>query len=266
MEFSAYDFIYDGISSEEFCLKIINIGDSTGVQSLNGGSGIELVEDKVRRVPTPYLYGVEKAPVLTFSLTFGVLQREPLDATDRRAISNAFFGKQNYKWLDILQEDLMDVRFRCILSNPRNVFISGAQYAFTCDVICDAPWGWSYNETYSYSLDSGYSEIVFNNTSDDNGYYYPKLRIKPSNVSNDFSIKNVTDGGREFKFSDLHPNGIEEISVDNAKKIITSTNGTNRLINFNNMWLRFRQGENTLQISGFGNLEITCMFPRRVGG
>jgi hypothetical protein len=97
MAFVAYDFIYGGMESERYGLKIIDI-DGNGVVNSMASSNVQIVNDTVRRRAVPFDYGVQKAPVLAFPLTFG--SEEPLDKFDQRIIVSGFLGKkQTSGWI-----------------------------------------------------------------------------------------------------------------------------------------------------------------------
>lgn len=264
MTFFGSDFIFDGMASEKYCLKLLDLNGS-GVIDSSAGTNVEPVIDVIRRKAQPYIYGMQQTPTLTFPLTFGRMTQDPLDAYDRRAISQYLFGQNGYKWLEIIQPDLAEVRFKCILQNPQWTYIGNMAQVITCDVVCDAPWAWGYEEVYTINV-NGSTTYTFNNQSDDNFYLFPKLEITPSNVTTRFAIKNLDDNNRTFEFTNLNTNGQEIIFVDNHNQILESSLGNYRTRNFNWKWFRLIQGFNDLEISGTGKLVIKCLFAKKVGG
>ena len=177
------------------------------------------------------------------------------------------FGHATYKKLQIMQPDLQDMYFNCILSSPQ-VFKSGNMIkGFSCRVICDSPFGWAFPKvsTYTYTSSQNNLALLFMNLSNDNYYLFPTVQITMNSFGGSFSITNTSDGSRIFGFTALSPNEI--ITVNNDLGIVTSSTGFKRLANFNKNWLRFKKGANSLLINGqAASLRLTYSFAKKIGG
>ena len=248
--FHAFDFIYDDVPSQRFDLKIINFEDGGLFQGV-GSSNVEIYTQRVLRKAKPYYLGRSQQPVLEFPLTFGT--DSEISALDRDLISRWLFGRDGYKKLYILQDDLNGAYFNCFLTNPTPLYIGNMNFAFQCNVVCDSPFAYSFlNITSgSYTGTTSATIEIYNNSSEEE-YLYPEISFKLNTLGSSFSLTNTTDSNRVFGFglssgSPLIPS--EEIYVNNDLQIITSSTGLRRVSHFNKNWLRLLPKLNTLTLS-----------------
>ena len=263
--FYASDFEFDGISSHTYNLQIYNFGDSSLFKG-KGSSDVEIISQRVLRKSKPYFLGRTEEPVLSFPLTFG--SEDLISGMDRDVISDWLFGRDGYKKLYILEDDLGGAYFNCFLTNPKPIYIGNTNFAFTCTVICDSPYAYSPLKTTSGSfLDGTTTNIsfdIYNYSSEDN-YLYPDITFSTNDIGDSFSLVNETDSDRDFLFSGINPN--EEIVVNNDLQIITSDTGSLRLSYFNKNWLRLLPKKNSFVLSGgIGSYEITFTERLKIGG
>ena len=263
MAYQGYNFIYDGIPSQAYGLRIVSF-ESSSYRHV-GGSAMELVTDRAARsLRTKILHSVPSEP-LEFEMEIAC--ENSLSMAQSLYVKNWLFGHLGYKKLQILREDMMDYYFNCILNNPEDIQINGNNgWKFT--VICDAGGAWENPRTFHYNIDNtdGPTTIIINNCSNNHDYTYPDVSFKVSKDGN-VSIKNMDDNGRVFSFIELTAD--EEININGETKIITSTGAstkTNRLGNFNKNFLRLVPGTNKLIVEGISSLEITTHNFRRIGG
>lgn len=254
--FKALDFVFDGIPNTDYGIYILDI-DGSAKKTTQTGSDLDLITQKVPGRPIPYLLGCENSEVLEFTLTFGAM--EPLDRDMVIAIQKWLFGKKYYRELKIIQKDMYDYHYECIMTGAKLVTIANWPYAFTCTITCNAPWAWTNEKTYSYNA-STEQKIVFRNLSDNPDYDRPYLEITAT--GSDFYIINESDGGRKFELTGLQSG--EVVSVDNDREIITSSTGLNRLDNFNLNFFRLVPGINKLTVNG-GSVKIKYKLARKVG-
>lgn len=259
MSFYATRFAFNNVPCESFNLILADF--DSGVIESNLSGDIEIIEDKTRN--KNYFYGIKQTGNLIFPIK--MLSETPLDHYDVSAISRNFFNKQSYKYLQIIQPDLEGIFFKCMLINPKKVCIGKEVYGFSCDVYCAENYAWTDEFIYNYNITTPNQNIIFNNLSDlSDEYLYPYISFTTSSTTTNFSIKNNSDNGREFKFTSILSN--ETITVDNEKQIITSSTINNRLNNFNLKWLRLVSGNNNLVINGNGTMFFKMRFPKKIGG
>ena len=267
--FYTTDFEFDGKSSQEFNLKIINF-DSSGISSGIGSSDVEILSQRVLRKAKPYFLGRIQSTNLEFPLTFGTAS--PISGMDRDLISAWLFGRNTYLPLYILQDDLNGAMFNCFLTKPEPTYIGNIQYAFKCNVTCDSPFAYSpikvVTQTFSASAIEYYDFEIYNSSSDDD-FLYPVVEFELNTIGDYFKLKNLDDTSgsvaREFIFTGLQAS--EKITVDNDIQTITSDTGLLRLPLFNKKWFRLLPRQNRLHIeSGIGTFTITYRERLKIGG
>jgi hypothetical protein len=277
MAFYAANFIYNGIMSSEYGLRITsNLEEGIGV---NVGADVELKTESLYRRPKEYLLGVQQTPVLQLPVEISVLGE--LSAAEDSVVSNWLFGNMNYKKLQIVQPDMQYVYYNCIFTGKNTNRTGNIITGYTAVIYCDSPFAWEFPKTITYDYGGNTyvvnDDIKINNTSDNADYTYPTVVFKMNIFGGDLSIINSDDDDREFLFEDLSPS--ETVTVDNDLQIITTNKaGVNRLENFvqydgNNeiidatsyKWMRYVKGVNNLAISGnIETIAFTHQFAKKM--
>lgn len=223
---------------------------------------MEYVTDRaVRSLKTKFLSSIP-SQILEFDLE--IVCENEINLFQANMIKSWLFGQITPKKLFIINNELSNVYFNCLLNNPEDIQINGNNgWKFT--VVCDAGGAWELPKTTAFTPGPVDSAITINNLSGNNDYTYPTVKFTLSENETDFSIKNTSDNNRTFLFSGL--SGGETISIDGDTKIITSSISVNRLGNFNKNFLRLKRGANHLVCNGsISSLEITTQNFRRLGG
>lgn len=261
-------FIFDGIPCTEFGLRLYEVGSTSPG---NGSFSIpsKISEDRVSSRYRPFYYGVTQNEPLTFKLVFGadkefIEHNVFFDAWDREAISAWLSPLDGYKWLEIEQDDLEQVRFRCRIEDLKMVEIGNLPIAFSCTVRCDSPFAYQYPVTYSYNC-QGKTDIILRNVGSYRGGYQPKLKIT-LNGTDTVQIINHSDNDRVFALTNMPQDHFLEIEVDNENGVITNNENVNLYPYFNFEFFRLVCGDNVLEVIGDCTLEIQCEFPVSVGG
>lgn len=263
MSFWGATFVFDGVPSETHSLYISS--QDGGSVDVTGSSDVELFTESVLRRSTPYLLGVQQSPVLEFDVSLN--SPREITSVDLGIIQAWLFGHKQYKKLQIVQSDIQEVYYNCFLKNPRVNKDGNIIRGIRATVVCDAPWGWTFDKTKTYSYSSGdiNENIIFNNISDDNGYLYPTVQFTMNEFGGNFTITNSSDGGRQFIFTDLTQN--EVVTVNNDLNIISSSLGLRRLGSFNKKWFRMVRGVNQINFSGnVSEVKFTYKFAKKVSG
>ena len=236
MSFWGKRFIFDSIPSERYSL-VMTSGD--GESSISNASGnVELITQDVFRRPIPYLLGVKPDKPLQLTASITTTNGE-ITIEDARLIQKWLFSHLEYKKLHIVQTDMPDYYFNCILTDPKIRRVGNIIRGFDFTIQCDSPFGgwgntvteslektdYAYNvvkETngdgflYSYTETSQTKTIY--NLSDSPDYNYPIIKIY---MKDDFTgyftedsvttgypfsgwvkIINKTDNNREFFFGE----------------------------------------------------------------
>lgn len=258
--FKQIEFQYDGKSSSDFGLKIARL-DGVGVNTDMIGIPLEIEEDKIKRNPKPFFFGVEVSPKLTFPLQLiyippkneGVIGSE-MSRGEMGAISKWLF-KREYKEFKIIDSDYSNITYYAMFQNPRQIEFGFQTFGIEVDVICDRPYAIR-KQTISKTVNGS---LTFNlkNLGFDNDYIYPEIEFT---TSNSISIRNNTDNNNQMTFTGLSTN--ETVYVNNLRQEIISSTGLNRNQNFNFKWFRITPDYyNSITITGTGTVTFRIEFP-----
>jgi len=266
MSFYGSSFIFNGIPSETYGLRISDL-DASGINESMGSNSMEIVNQKIYRRATPFFYGATPTPTLSFEMT--AFSENEIDADFFSLLQKVFFSSRTYKVLQIDEFDMQNVYFSCILNDPKIVRVGNLLSGIKFTVDCNSPFAFEFPKTVSYSYTAPIvdSTIIFNNTSDDAGTYLcPSNVLTCNSFGGDITITNSDDSNRVFFFDDLSAN--EVITIDNSLQTISSSTGVRRLSKFNKHFLRLVPGLNHLRIQGsISSFSMTTQFvAKKVGG
>lgn len=264
MAFWARSIIYNGIPSETFGLMLYDIENYSQSEGTLG-TKISIVEDRIRRRNPPIHYGITNNDPLTFKLVMGVTDQEiRLDRYDLAAIAGWLTGHSEYKWLHICQPDLELVRYRCLITELRQIEIGMLPVAFEATVVCDGPY--AYHLPWQHSIvSSGQAEYLCHNPSNVNEYYFPSMVIECPAGTTDISIANAADPGRSFALAGLSGTASRSIAVDGETLAVQATDGTDLYENCSLEFLRLVRGDNPLTVNGACTVTLKCEVPMNIG-
>lgn len=284
MAFFGCQFVFDDIPSWEYGLVIYDLGGAN--EDGDFTTPAEIVEDRINNRYTPLHYGVTRNKPLTFELHFGadpraVDKREWLDRWEIDTIASWLTEHDDYKYLEIYQQDLDVIRYKCIITNLTYSSYGKYPWAFTAEVTCDSPYAYLVPEVHTYTFTSsspGYrtgTDYVLRNLASPK-YYRPQMKIY--NISNvkDLYIYADEDSERPFHLSDLTGVGTW-IQVDNEHEVLTCQRGINIYDRLGDSphFFRMIKGHNTVSIyvvpttanKQFSvTVDFICEFPINVGG
>lgn len=267
MAFWGTEFIFDGIPCSEFGLMVYHFG-SEGQDDVNFAVG-ETAEDRIASRYDSLNYGLVYNESLTYTLVFGanmesIDANSGLDRYDVESIAAWLTGHSVRKWLMIAQDDMEPFRYKCMISGLRLITYGDIPWAFSCTVTCDSPFAYMMPKEFAYDINDE-ETVVLHNRSSHNGYYMPLMEISIRD-GDSISIKNQSDGGREFSFSKLPVGKSLTIAIDNQNQVITNNMDLNLYPYFNMRFMRLVRGDNVLQITGRANVKFICEFPVNIGG
>lgn len=240
---SSIDFYYNGRHSSEMGVCMVNL--NSGLTKSNYLSNKKIISEKIAGNPTPYVYGSEYEP-LEYTLTLACVEGERWTDAKRREIA---------RWLDtnsfeeFYTDDEPDryyyLQYQGLVELSHNDVMDGY---VEVSMMNDSPFIYSPIQEKRYELTdiTAPTIIEFNNIGDD--IIYPEMWIYLMN-DGDFQIKNLSNGGKDFKFTNLANS--ETIYVDNKHHDIESDiTLTYRYDNFNNNYLELVRGINRLEVTG----------------
>lgn len=257
--FKGREFVFAGKSSADYGLYIADFGSKK--HSANSfGNVAELVETRLANRVTPLHYGVRyhDSP-LSFSLIFSA-DRE-LNRYEMQEIACWLTGYEQYQWLSIVQDDMADVQFRCLVRELTPIHVGWRVYGFEAEFVCDCPYGYSSPFSYTATVSgSGALDVV--NRSTARVSLRPMLTIRTSGT--DFLIRNDATGA-EFALTGM-PTGEKTITVDGENEVVSEkTHGYNLYAYFNFSFPELTPGTNPLHITGSGDLVLTGRYLLNVG-
>jgi len=248
------NFMFDGISSQDMGLFIINI-DSPKPDPFIPAQNI--IEEKRSKNHIPFFIGVEKQP-LEFEITCSLL--EGAFTPEKRMELSKWLCKEYY--CDYISEDNPNLIYEVIMTNQADLTtFSNLQGYFTIQFRASSPWGYSptYLETFDLSEITVPTTITINNLSNCVKYLYPEIEFTLSDTNTGISLSNLSNGGETFTFTNLTVN--EKVYINNDRKQIISDLGLYRLGNFNRKWFRLIYGVNQIQVTGKCSLSFRYRFP-----
>ena len=226
MAFFGASFIYDNVPSETFDLRIMNFEQSPIELESSGKS--ELITETLPRRNNVYLYGKVQNQPMEFTLTVGSYDSIP--ARNRNYILRWLLGRNKFLPFQIVQDDMMDTIFNVLFTDTRLQFFDNEQKTFVIHGICDAPWGFTPERTWTQTMTPGAitsrTFTIYNNGIT-NGYTDLKYIFSTKGVANAgyISFQNKSDitadfpNGRVVMFNNVMPD--KRIEVDTNTQIMT---------------------------------------------
>lgn len=265
MSFYGHKFIFNGISCENYDLMMYDIGSNGDVES-PFASIATIIDESVGSRWKPYFYGVTHNEKLELNLTFGIntdriSQDKHLSREEINEIATWLTGHDKYVWLEIEQEDMTWVRYKCIATDLNLMTYSLVPYTFSVTFTCDSAYAYEYPRDYTYAVNGSRTVALFNESSL-HGFYYPVIEI--INPGDSVSIENLSDQGRIFSITDI-PGSVNKITVNNDKKVITNDQNLNLYGGCNYKFFRLVRGSNKIRITGDCTVKIICEFPVNTG-
>ena len=272
MAFNGHSFTFDNRSCRDFGLIIYDFGSNA--QNDSQFVTRDAFEDRRVNDYKPLYYGSSMNKPLEFNLVFGVnldmiSKNIPMDRWDLEAIATWLTGPDGYRELTITQGDLSLVRYKCMITQLRQITVGWSPWAMACNVRCDSPYGYLPVQTFTYDVYPGDTGELYNRSSHI-GHYLPKIKIRnleDSTSGRTVSIKNHSDGNRELRLGIEIPSSVTTVTIDQQRGIIQSNcSRTNLYDHYNFNTCRLVRGNNKLEFSGRFTVDFVCEFPVNVGG
>lgn len=244
------DFSYDGIYSRDKGVLLVSLED--GLVTTPFMAEREIISDSVYGNPIPYYYGVIDQP-LRVTLTLAILGGK-WTLAKRREIA---------RWLDCRRF----AEFYSADETEKRYFLT---YEGGIDLATDAtqqgyiqvkfrnigPYAYSpvFEKHFDLSNNTSKKTIEFEHDGDND--LYPELLWIQKIGRGDLTIRNLSNGGRVFSFTDLLDQ--EELRVNNQRRsILTSLSNTYRYDQFNGNYIKLVRGLNRLEVEGAARLGFT---------
>lgn len=252
--FSATEFIYDGISSTTYGLKMAsfndNVLDETSYVVPNVVVGKSKESKRFHYLDITY----DTPPTYEFS----VVSEQAIHEELLSEILIWLDARKGFKPLIILQSTLADFTYRCIFKVTSIVYHGGKCVGLNLSATFDSLYVTGRPIERAVFGSGEEQEITIYNDSDNvDEYIYPTVEFDTEDGK--ISIINVTDDeNREFSFDGVEKN--TPYVVDNELRMIKGSSGY-LLDKFSKKWLRILRGKNKLKIRVNGSVMIS--FPRK---
>lgn len=264
--------IFDGIACEEMGLVLYEF-DSAEQDATKFAGDLEVAEDRIEGRYRSLFYGGSVNAALTFKMVLcaseeRAARNEPFDRWDMQRIASWLTGHVGYRWLSIVQPDLEQVRYRCIISELEAVEIAHDKWGFTCKVTCDSPFAYMVVQPTVYEVDGSMDAELFSESTY-NGLYYPIIKISGHN-GGDISIQIQNDiETYDFQMKDV-PAALGDLEIDGENGVMTAASGMNpyEYVQYTSgfHFPRLARGMNRLTLQGTGTFTFCCEWPVNVGG
>lgn len=275
----ANEFIYDGISCREYNIMICSF-DGADDGEMTAGSEIEFTYFKApntnRFLTTSATYNTQL--VIPFEICKYVCSDPNDDVfTEREIVFIERWLNQKTlipKYLQFVQEGYEDIYYRCTISLQKKI-ISGRCVGFICEATCDAPFGWSEEQTLIIESTTS-TAIQYYDSSDEIGEIIPEITIT-SNADNQTILLRNTLSQKALRIQNCMKD--ETISLTSqmtlsSDECIPVENGTGFtgkhstfFDDFNYQWFTiantFNENENPIVVMGNCKVEMKWRYPRK---
>lgn len=136
----------------------------------------------------PCFMGLHIKNPLEFRLIFGVNENRAaagrdIDREKMAIVSSWLMGHQSYRWLTVDQPDMINMRYRCVITDLEMIEIGFSKWAYSCTVRCDSPYAYLYPQKFTFTVD-GISTVQICSRSTANDVYYPHVEITLDDCAN----------------------------------------------------------------------------------
>lgn len=262
MAFYGESFTYNGISSENFGLKLYTPDSNEKTTILNLKSNLTKTPRQSKFTPTKqYVDEPRTIPIALYSEN--ILTQTQIDV-----IYQWLFSTDNdYKVMTINQEDMEDYHFNCRLIELQNETFGNKTQQIHAIMQCDSIYAWENLQTLTYNNFA--NPITFVNTSSEDV-------MKPT-----YKFSCNLSGGTIKLVDDFYPTAIENtmeftglfnneiITINTEHCIISSTSRTVGLIDLFTYpkFLRLRRGSHHFTITGnVSQFQLIYQNARVIGG
>lgn len=248
--FKATDFVYDGVASSAYNLKLLRINETDGYTTGTGVPKKSFVMVKNNRSAEKQIVGFSIDDTQTFKVQILVDRDEgnptPIPRNQVKPIRNWLFNKTNFKKMYFLQPDLRDYYYMVVFTDVEDLYLEGEIIGFEATLVT--------NNTGMYKTKrvskkcTGYTTFSIINDTSSLFPTYPKIKMTMHTA-----YLNLNINGRETSFINIIPES--EITIDSKSLIIEA--GLNELFdgNFNLVYPELKPGKNTIIVTG--DVDIT---------
>lgn len=249
-------FIFDGIKSKDM-ENMYSIRTTSGLVESPFFGGQDSEEEWIGSRITPYDYRTQLKPI-EFTIQISPLEKEWTPQM-RNAIGRWLIHRE-YKSFQTA-DDLGKYYYARCIDAPNFQLASNRGY-LELTFRTNSAFAFSpiYVDEFNLSNNNTSKVIELENLSNINQNYRPIIEIQLVNSETDVTLKNLSNGGKETKFTKLIAN--ETVSIDNQNEIIVSSRATsNPFSKFNGEWVELVYGTNRIEVFGKCIIRTKMQYP-----
>ena len=155
-------FIYANENSDSHGVFMCSIGSPN---TEHNDESSNLIMTKSANKMTWDYHGIDYTEPLQFKIVIAKLDGNFIDANDERELKK-WLCKDEFHWLQVDQNDLSNIWYSCILTNPRKVNVGTMSGALEFNVTCDSVQAWNKLSKKPYQTTNGSLTFRLNITTD----------------------------------------------------------------------------------------------------
>lgn len=252
------DFIYNGISSQEFGLKIASSFGST-TRSGNVETR-EIITSYNSSNKTFGFHGIKYNSPSTFDLII-YKEDETFISVDEERQLKKWLMPNKYNWLSINQDSLNAISYFCIATQCSILDVGTYSGGMLITFQNDSTGAWSNINTKQYSVIGTQSFKLYMDTDYDDELILPIVTITITS-NGDISIKNTTRNETIIITNCILG---EEIILDSFSGKISTTSDALLINRWNKRYLKLQDGYNDILLTGNFDLKLQYRKQIRVG-
>ena len=261
------DMIIGNFKLSDYGLVLASFEDSSNTED-DLGMNHDTIEEYIGDNPVPIYIGARYSeklrPTATIIKNPCILQDLYFTEHECRTILRELTGFYGYKKMQIYSNEMNEMLyFNVRINNVQYKKVAGKITGLIFEMECDSQFAWSKEFNYTYKVSAG-TILSFYNISDDlNNYLKPTVKISSSSDIKQLEIVNLTDNNWTTVLKNISAN--EVITMDSKNEILESSLDRLILNDFNMHFIRFVSGINKIQVNNDVTLNISFVYPRKVG-
>lgn len=257
---SGVNFIYGGISSEQFAVKL-----ATSIGSTNRSANVETREIVTSNTPSSKIFdfhGVKYISPNTFDLIIYNEDGSLITEYQERKLKKWLMSSK-MQWLSIDQTSLSNIAYYCIGTKAELIDIGANSGGMLLSFQMDSTGAWTNINTKNYATTNGTLSFKLNIDTDYDDELVLPIATITATSDGDISIKNVT---RNETMTITGCTNGEVIVIDSSSGKISTTSTTLLSNRWNKRYLKLQDEQNEILLTGNFTLKLKYRQQVRIGG
>lgn len=250
--FAGNYFSYNGVNSEQYELAILIVNEE---QNKKIGGELDYTSFYNRYDGRSEItYAAPSETEFEFPIEICRYNDKSITFAEHQSICKDFFNSPTYKKLIIQNPEYQNMYFNCYMRDVEVIMAGNQHIGYKTTVVCDTHYLWG-DKNYDYILNGNSLSVTHYNATALPFYTYINTYITIGSSGGNITLTRTSDKGIDtITFSDVPANSTISLTY-NPKNVTCSNEGYNKTLftansKWNQKWLRFTQGNNTLTTSG----------------